>query len=367
MMMITNMHPYNPRMWQFLLRRAWIGILLGLILILLPNAFLRTWLPIAGPIPTPSLAATANALDLSYQQALQLAAADPLASLPFLEEVAFSSHPNAESARSLAQAIQAARLADDPAYLLTTSGQALAAIGEWRLAQQAFLQAVQLDPEYAEAWAYLGEAQQQNDEDGLAALERAMDLNAESLSARLFMALYWQRQQEYSKADAHYRMASLLEPENASIQLQWGQNSLLAGDLVEAREHFDLATEITKDDIEVSIYVARYCIEAEVFVEELGLQAALTVLRSQPQNPEAMVLVGRAYLAVGNPVTAEVFLQQAAETHPGYAPGHYYYALFLLANNEASQAFLHLNKVIELAPGSPEAELASELIVQYSH
>jgi tetratricopeptide (TPR) repeat protein len=257
-------------------------------------------------------------------------------------------------------------LVDDPAYLLTASGQALASIGEWGLAQEALLHAVQLDPEYAEAWAFLGEAQQQNGEDGLPALERAMDLNADSLSARLFLALYWQRQQDYVTADAHYRMASLLDPENASIQVQWGQNSLLAGEIVKAREHFDLAAELTQDDVSVWVYVARYCVDSELFVEELGLPAALLVLREEPDNAEAMVLVGRAHLTLGNRVTAEVFLERAAVLHPDYMPAHFYLALFLLANNEEIEALEHLNKVIELAPGTPEAERASELIVQFS-
>lgn len=353
-------------MRQFLLRRAWIGILVGLFLILLPNTFLRTWLPAPGPIPTPTLAPTTNPLELSYQQGVQLMATDPLAALPLLEEVAFSSYPEAESARTLALAIQSARLVEDQAYVFTASGQALAAIGEWKLAQQALVQAVQFDPKYAEAWAYLGEAQQQNGEDGYPALQRALDLNPDSLSALLFSALYWQRQQDYSRAGLLYHRAALQEPGNASIQVQWGQNSLQAGDVNAAREHFETAADLSPDDLGIWIYVARYCIESELFVEELGLPAALLVLRQQPENAEAMVLVGRAHLSLDKQVTARVYLEQAVKLYPEVASAHYYFAVFLLANEDYTQALAHLNKVIELAPGSNEAELASELIVRYS-
>ncbi|MCL5428999.1 MAG: tetratricopeptide repeat protein [Chloroflexi bacterium] len=350
-------------MLRRLLRRAWIGLLIGLILILLPNNILRTWLPVAGSIPTPTVPATVDPLDISYEQGLEWAAIDPLAALPFLEDLAFSSHPEAESARTLTQAIRSARLVEDPAYLLTASGQALAAIGEWRLSRKALLQAVQVDPDYAEAWAYLGEAQQQNGEDGYPALQRALDLNPNSISALLFTGLYWQRQQEFSRAGLYYHMAALLDPENASIQVQWGQNSILAGDVIGAREHFEAATEISPDDLEIWAYVARYCVDSELFVEELGLPAALLVLREQPENPEAVVLAGRAYLSVGNKVAARAYLEQAVELDQEYMPAHYYLGLFLLANEEYTQAFVHLNKVIELAPGSGEAKLASELIV----
>ena len=91
------------------------------------------------------------------------------------------------------------------------------------------------------------------------------------------------------------------------------------------------------------------------------------VLRDQPENAEAMVLVGRAHLSLDNKVTARVYLEQAVKLFPDYAPAHYYFALFLLASQENEVAFTHLNKVIDLSPGSPEAELSSKLIVQYSH
>ena len=361
------MRPYNLAVLRFLMKRAWIGILVGLILVLLPNTFLRPLLPISGPLPTPTSQSTADALEADYQAGLELAATDPLQALPLLQGMAFSDHPHAESTRRLAEAIQAGRLLSDPAYLFTVSGQALADIAEWRLAQQALLNAVQLEPDYAEAWAYLGEAQQQNGEDGYPALQRALDLNPQSLSALLFTALYWQRQQEYPRAALLYSRAAMMEPENPSIQVQWGENSLLAGDVNKARAHFETAAGLSPDDMRIWTYVAQYCIDAEIYVAELGLPASLLVLRAEPQNEQAMVLAGRAYLATGYLVTAEVFLKQAAESFPDYMPAHYYYALFLLAKNEDSLALLHLNKVIALAPGSPQAARAAELIVQYSH
>jgi tetratricopeptide (TPR) repeat protein len=142
---------------------------------------------------------------------------------------------------------------------------------------------------------------------------------------------------------------------------------LLAGDVEEGREHFDRAAELTQDDLGIWIYVARYCIASELFIEELGLPAALRVLREQPGNAEAMVLVGRANLALDNEVTARVYLEQAVQLFPEFIPAHYYYALFLLASEEHAEAFIHLNKVIELAPGSAEAKLAGQLIVEYSN
>jgi tetratricopeptide (TPR) repeat protein len=250
--------------------------------------------------------------------------------------------------------------------MFTRVGQALAAINEWRLAQQALLQAVEQNPEYAEAWAFLGEAQFQNGEDSFAALDRALHLDPNSISALLFKSLYWQRQEDYVRSAMLIHKAALLKPEDASIQLQWGQNSLLAGDIVEAQEHFESAAVLSPDDNAVWAQVARYSVDSELFVEDLGLPAALRFLKAEPNDPEALVLVGRAFLVLGNLVTAESYLSQAVENFPDDMASHFYYALYLLASNEASLAIVHLNKVIELAPASPEAKLAADLIVRNS-
>ena len=165
--------------------------------------------PIQGGLPAATSQPTLDPRQNSYEQGLALAASDPLAALPLLEGLMFSDFSAAESARILAQAIQGARLADDPAYLYTASGQALAAIGEWRLARQALLHAVQLAPDYAEAWAYLGEAQYQNGEDGYPALKRALELNPDSMSVQLFNALFWQRHNDFLQANLlhHYSVS----------------------------------------------------------------------------------------------------------------------------------------------------------------
>lgn len=354
-------------MFRYLLKRAWIGVLLGIALLLLPNAWLRSLVPLPGGVPTPTALPTGDPLENAYQQGLQMAASDPIAALPYLEEVAFSDHSAADSARRIAQAIQAARLADDPAYTFTASGQALAAIGEWGLARNALLQAVQLAPDYAEAWAYLGEAQYQNGEDGYPALRQAIELNPNSLSAQLFNALYWQRQGDFNRANLHFYIAAQLEPESPAIQIQWGQNAMLAGDAVEARQHFEQAASLTPDDPQVWEALAQYSVESELFVEELGLPAALRLLQERPQDPQILTLVGRAYALLENAETARFYLQRAVDLGPSYAVGHLHLGIFLLSQQEQDSALVHLNTVLALAPGSPEAELASELIVQYSH
>jgi tetratricopeptide (TPR) repeat protein len=352
---------------RFLLKRAWIGILLGVALVLLPNVFIRSFVPVAGGLPTPTAEPTHDARDDAFAEGLRLAATDPVAALPFLQQVMFSDHPQAEAARTLAQNIQAGRVAENEAYLFTASGQALAAIGEWTLARDALLQAVQLDPDYAEAWAYLGEAQYQNGQDPLPALQRAIELNPNSLAAQLFNALHWQRAEDYEQADLHFYIASQLELDNPSIYIQWGQNDILAGNPVEARARYETAASLTPEDPQVWKALARYSVDSELFVAELGLPAALQVVLEDPVDVQALVLLGRAHLLLGNGQSGIGFLERALEVNPDSAEAHLFLGIYLLDEGQTEAALLHLNAVIASAPGTSEARLASELIVQNSH
>jgi len=358
--------PYNKSVMRFLVRRGWIALLIGVSLLLLPNDVWRSLAPLEGGLPTPTAIATTDPRTDAYQRGLELAASDPLAALPLLEGLMFSDHPAAAQARTLGQAIQAARLTDDPAYHLTASGQALAAISEWRLARVALLKAVQLAPEYAEAWAYLGEAQFQNDEDGYPALKRALELNPSSMAVQLFNALYWQRQDDYEQANLHFFVAAQLEPDNATIYIQWGKSAMLAGEPAEARELFEQAAELDPQDPQVWRALAEYSIESELYVQELGVPAAARLVTANPGDIGAMLLLGRAHALLGNEVTAQVFFERALELDPESALGHYYFAIFQIAEGENEAALKHLNRVIALAPGSTEAELASQLIIQYN-
>ena len=70
-------------------------------------------------------------------------------------------------------------------------------MGEWEYAREAFRRATDLDPEYADAWAFLGEAQQQisgketgsYSEVGLSELQRALQVDPNSILANFFMGL----------------------------------------------------------------------------------------------------------------------------------------------------------------------------------
>lgn len=341
--------------------------LLAVLIFALPSWWMRTWLPRQGGLPTPTAAPTASPLEAAYTEAVTLAAQDPQAALPLLTQVAFSDSPRAAAALSIRQAILAGQVSGDQAYLFTSTGQGLASVSEWEAARLALLAAVDLNPEYAEAWAYLGEALQQTGQDGLPALLQAQRLDANSLSVRLFLALYWQRQGDYDRADLQLRVAAKHYPENALIQIQLGQNAVVAGDSPRALAYFEHALELAPEDPGVWHSLAEYSVETGLYVEEIGQPAARRLLADYGDRADVLTLNARAAVLAGDAAGAERLFQRALQADPEYPGAPLYYGVFLLSQGNIGEAREALNLALLLAPaGDREAGLAAYWLEQTS-
>jgi tetratricopeptide (TPR) repeat protein len=103
---------------------------------------------------------------------------------------------------TLRTALNIADTQADPSQKLVTIGRGLALVHDWTLAGEAFQRAIDADAENAEAWAWLGEAQQQTGEDGSAALDQALALDNESPIVRGLRGLQWSRLGDYARMRA---------------------------------------------------------------------------------------------------------------------------------------------------------------------
>lgn len=344
-------------------------LLLGLLAILvfaLPTWWMRIWLPRQGGLPTPTVQATQSSFEVSYRQAVELAASQPLESLGLFNELSFSDSPFAANALTIRQGIQGGRLSGDEAYLLTSTGQALGAVGEWAAARQAFLAAVEANPEFAEAWAYLGEALQQNGQDGLPALQQAEQLDPNSLSVRLFLSLYWQRQGDFERAEQNLRVAALQHPESPLVQMQLAENAVLKGDSVAALPYLERAMQLAPDDPAIWRAVAVYSVESALYVEEVALPALERLHRRLPDQADLLTLHARALTLLRDYPAAEQYFEQALEADATYVQAHLYYGIHLLANQRTGEARQHLNQVLALQPSGPQADLAAHWLEQIS-
>jgi tetratricopeptide (TPR) repeat protein len=321
----------------------------------------------------------------AYQLGLLLAAIQPEASLAYLTQAAAIDPSLASMTQTLQRAITSARLADDPAYTQLAAGRALASLGEWQLAAEAFRRATQQNPTYAEAWAFLGEALQQLDEDepanlltttsnllilpspahpssGYAELEKAYQLDPRSLSANTFLAYYWQRQMRNDLALVYLHAAADLDPNNVDIQIDIGDTLARLGNLTVALKYYQHATLLAPRDPVYWRYLATFSIKYEFQVRETGLPAARQAVLLSRDDPASLDTIAQVYILLNDPLSAQRFLVRALQKDANYAPAHLHMGLFYLLEGDTDQAYREINLARSLAPGTPLDEQARRIL-----
>ncbi|MBC8496362.1 MAG: tetratricopeptide repeat protein [Anaerolineales bacterium] len=304
--------------------------------------------------------------NIYYDLGILLAAHQPESAPPYLLQAA-ERDPDVETlARELAFVIQRALPKDEPAYTFLVAGQKFAQHNQWAHAAHAFLRATQIRPDYAEAWAYLGEACQQIEnpppEAGFTELEHALALDPASLAANTFMALYWQRREDPQLAQEYLQTAADLDPHNATLQIHLGEMWARGGDLSTAQTFYEKAIELDPYDSASYQALAEFCIRYNLDLHEIALPAARQALSLAPNNPASLDVMGQILFRLGDYLNAERFYLQALENDERYPPTHLHLGLLYTLQDQPALARSHLSLAITLAPNTPTADHARRLM-----
>jgi tetratricopeptide (TPR) repeat protein len=311
---------------------------------------------------------------LYYYSGLVYAALRPDSSQAFLEQAASLDPQYKENSGKLIRTIRSARLQDEPAYTLVASGRALASMNQWILALEAFRRALSIRDDYAEAWAYYGEALQQvnipkpsgiDQDPAMAALQKAVDLDPGSLAAHIFLSIYWQRQGHYVEAIAILETAAGLEPDNPVIYTEIGNSWAKAGDLIKSQTYYQQAVDMAPEDPFYWRLLAEFSLNNQVQIREIGLPAARKAVILEPKAPENLNLFGQALYFLGDHTNAAKYMKKALEIDPGYAPAYLNLGMNYLAQGETGQARDFLNQAVVFGGESPTAEHARRLLERH--
>ena len=313
---------------------------------------------------------------LHYRLGLLLAAQDPPAAQPYLDQAARLDARYQPAATDIRRAVLSARFAEDPAYTLLAAGRALAALGEWSLAAQAFQQATTLRPDYAEAWAYLGESRQHaaqgtlllnaaNAGDGLAELRKALELDPASLSAHTFLALYYTRRGGFDLALQTLQQAIALDPGNLALQVQLASLLAASGDLYQARETYLQAIQRAPRDPAYARALVQFCLDYDFEVDQTALPLARRLAGQYPDDPASLDVMAQVLIHQGDLASAARFLERTLLLDSGYAPALLHLGQVYLLQGDRPSALQRLRQVIEHLPGSPEAAQAQRLLDDY--
>jgi tetratricopeptide (TPR) repeat protein len=326
-----------------------------------------------------------------YQLGLLLAVRNPELAATHLLQAAELDHKVSLPARKLADGIQSALWVNDPAYRLLSAGRGLASLEEWELAAEAFRQATLARPNYAEGWAFLGEALQHrkpdsstvansssqppcgckegsaaknksvNDE-SLAALQKALALDPASLSANTFMALYWQRKNNYVQSLSYLERADGLDPGNPAVQAELGNTQALLGDLAAALRNYQQAAKLATNDPTYIKQLVLFSIMYRYQLAEIGLPTAQSAITKFPKDPEFPDLTGQVLLLLEDFQGATSRLLQAIRLDTNYAPAYLHLGQLYLQQGNKPIAQVYLSQAVLLSPATPIADLANQLL-----
>lgn len=301
----------------------------------------------------------------AYRLSLLLMLTSPEDAPPELTRAA-TLNPEADSAiQTLRSALAVSDQEGDPSMKKVVIGRAFGLVQEWDLAATVFEEALALDESNAEAWVWLGEANQQMGTDGSEELNRALSLDPESVNVRALRALYWGRQGKYEQMLAEYLLAAGIEPENPRWQAGVGEAQTKLGRLVEALAAYQRAAELAPAEPEYWRLLALFCVENGAQAEEVGLPAAQQAYSLAPDDVSVLDALGYAYLSTGRYASAEKALMNAIEASPEYFSAYIHLAMTYLAQGNRAGAFDMLVFVRDAPGAGVYAETARQLLDKY--
>jgi len=240
---------------------------------------------------------------------------------------------------------------------LVMLGRGLGLVNEWDLARAAFESAIEADGKNAEAWAWLGEANQQTGvaEAGSAELDQALALNPNSSAVRGLRGLYFQRTGNFRQALTEFQSAAALEPENPAWFVSIGESHAKLGDLILALQSYQTATILTPDDATYWRLLAIFCAQNNVNIPDVGIPAAQKVVTLTQGEADALDVLGWLLLLDAQDQKAERLLDRALELDPQNASAHLHVGLLKLQSNDRTAAYNHLVQARDL--GNRDAEV----------
>lgn len=310
---------------------------------------------------------------LYYQLGTLYSAIDPMNALPFLAQAAEMDTKDASNARLLHDKIRTANLFDNPAYMYLIAGRQLANSGEWELAVVAFEHAIQLQPTYADAWAFLGEARGQVavleegaiSAAGLYELDHALQLDPGSVLVNTFMGLYWERQQDYARAQVYIEKAIGSNPTDAYLYSELGSILSKSGDLPAAQSAYETAIQLSPRDSLFYRLLAEFALRNQIQIRQIALPAARQAVTIEPVGASSLDLFAQVMLALQDYHTAERYLLDALRADPGFTPAYLHLGTAYLFLGKPDLARQYLSLAQTVAPESWVSSQAKRMLDYY--
>ena len=299
-----------------------------------------------------------------FRLGLWLSVTQPETALTVLSQAGRLDTGLGSSIRIIQAGINASSASEPLSYRLLLIGRGLGSLGEWQLAARAFSQACQLSPDYAEAWAYLSQAQEQLGQNGLPALNKAIALKPDSVLIQAFQALYWEHHGKADLALVYLHAIAGQEPDNGMWQVEIGNALVEMGDLAAALPYYQQAVVIEPGNPNYWRDLALFTLSFNVQLTGVGLPAARQAVVLDPTNPIGLDILGQYFLVGKDLLSAERMFLNAIAKDPQCAQAEFHLGLTYLEEGKSQPAYQTLKLAANLAAGQPLAEQVQRVLNQ---
>jgi len=286
-----------------------------------------------------------------------------------LDELRIAKDKNPDMDATITQienAVLIGSLSSYSGYQPVLVGRTLGNLGEWDLAEIAFNLALETMPEYTEAWAFLSEAKYQQGEGGEEEIQKALALNPESVIAQALYAMRLRREGKAQEALPYLEAVAAAEPDQVIWRMEIAATLAELGQINEALAEFQAAVLLDPDNLQALKQLATFCLEHNLELRTIGLQAAREALSLAPDDAEALDLMGWTLFLLDDATSAERFLHRALEADDQYVNAYLHLGQVYLKSQQILLAYQNLKQACHLAPDGSETQiLAQRLLERY--
>lgn len=253
----------------------------------------------------------------------------------------------------------------DDAQRWLSIGRAYGAAGVWDLSEYSFSQTVMYSPEYAEAWALLAEALQQQGKNGGEQINKALQLAPLSPAVRLTAALYYRRQLNFNRSIEMLDANIQESPDEPLWFLELGRTLAKAGRFEDALVAYQQAARKDPKGVANRLALVRFCVQYDYRLKDIGLPTALQAEKLDPESTEVLDVLGQVYFSLGDYTSAREAFERVLNRNAEFVPVWLHIAQMSLADGDSLRAKDALAKAISLGGDTTEGRLAARLMLQY--
>jgi len=303
--------------------------------------------------------------EAAFTLALIQAAHDPGSALALLDSLNSAPPALQKKSRELAAVIRSAIAYRVPEYIFARTGEELIHLGEPALAEEAFHRAIDRNPDYGEAYALLGAAQEAAGENPEDSYRRGAALAPKSALVCMLYGSWLRRKGDLAEAHWWLMQAWSVTPGDWNVASELAQVDFALGNVGDAEGWVVQAVTAHPQEAEAWIALAGFYIENDYQIEEGGIPAARQAVVLAPTNDRALDLLGLGWFKAGDFSTAERFFLRALEQNPDSAVIHLHLGMCLQEEGRIAEARTELESALALDPTGPVGKRASSMLAKY--